>query len=212
MSQFSSPLPFSFEGRELRVLHNDAGDLLFVAKDVAVALGYTSTNTKQLIEHVPTEWKGSNRIATPGGEQTMLTLTEQGLYFFLGRSDKPKALPFQKWLAGDGPLRRAFRTGRGFAAFRGYAFRGSAARQRKHAQDVPPHPASDGRHPARQDAGGTGAAGGGAVRQALRHGGDPEGQGRGQRPLPALGQGAPHPFRQPRAGQEALHRLCAVVL
>lgn len=112
----------------------------------------------------------------------------------------------------DGPLCRAFRTGRGFVAFRGYAFRGSAARQREHAQDVPPHPASDGRDPARQDAGGTGAAGGGAVRQTLRHGGDPEGQGRGQRPLPALGQGAPHPFRQPRAGQEALHRLRAVVL
>lgn len=30
----------------------------------------------------------------------MLTLTEQGLYFFLGRSDKQKALPFQKWIAG----------------------------------------------------------------------------------------------------------------
>ena len=41
---------------------------------------------------------------------------------------------------------------------------------------------------------------------------DTEGQGRGQRPLPALGQGAPHSFRQPRAGQEALHRLRAVVL
>ena len=26
---------------------------------------------------------------------------EQGLYFFLARSDKPMALPFQKWLAGD---------------------------------------------------------------------------------------------------------------
>ena len=31
----------------------------------------------------------------------MLTLTEQGLYFFMGRSDKPKALPFQKWVYGD---------------------------------------------------------------------------------------------------------------
>lgn len=45
--------------------------------------------------------EGSNRIATPGGEQEMLTLSEQGLYFFLGRSDKPRALPFQKWLAGE---------------------------------------------------------------------------------------------------------------
>ena len=31
----------------------------------------------------------------------MLCLTEQGLYFFLGRSDKPKALPFQVWIAGE---------------------------------------------------------------------------------------------------------------
>lgn len=31
----------------------------------------------------------------------MLTLSESGLYFFLARSDKPTALPFQKWLAGD---------------------------------------------------------------------------------------------------------------
>ena len=38
---------------------------------------------------------------TLGGEQDMLILTEQGLYFFLCRSDKPTARPFQKWLAGE---------------------------------------------------------------------------------------------------------------
>jgi prophage antirepressor-like protein len=47
------------------------------------------------------EWKGSNPIATPGGNQNMLCLSEPGLYFFLGRSDKPLALPFQKWMAGE---------------------------------------------------------------------------------------------------------------
>jgi hypothetical protein len=31
----------------------------------------------------------------------MLCLSEQGLYFFLSRSDKPAALPFQKWIAGE---------------------------------------------------------------------------------------------------------------
>jgi len=31
----------------------------------------------------------------------MLCFSEQGLYFFLGRSDKDAALPFQKWVAGD---------------------------------------------------------------------------------------------------------------
>ena len=171
MTQFSSLLPFSFEGRSLRVLREAAGEPLFVAKDVALALEYAWKGVST-VSHIPEEWRGVYSVQTPSGTQDMLCLTEQGLYFFLGRSDKPKALPFQKWLAGgsapgdpqDGPLRRAFRTGRGFAAFRGYAFRGSAARQREHAQDVPPHPASDGRDPARQDAGGTGAAGG-AIRR-----------------------------------------------
>jgi prophage antirepressor-like protein len=58
-----------------------------VAKDVAERLGYTwDTN---LIKHIPDEWKGANRIRTPGGTQEMWVLTEQGLYFFLARSDKP---------------------------------------------------------------------------------------------------------------------------
>ena len=54
-----------------------------------------------IFQAVPEEWKGSNPITTLGGEQEMLIISEQGLYFFLGRSDKPVALPFQKWLAGD---------------------------------------------------------------------------------------------------------------
>ena len=31
----------------------------------------------------------------------MLCLSEQGLYFFLGRSDKPRALPYQMYISGD---------------------------------------------------------------------------------------------------------------
>lgn len=80
-------------------------------------LGYADSSLEtigRLFQNVPAEWKGRKRIpvpeewkmvrsvlTTPGGTQSMLTLTEQGLYFFLGRSDKPAALPFQKWLAGE---------------------------------------------------------------------------------------------------------------
>ena len=31
----------------------------------------------------------------------MLCVSEQGLYFFIARSDKPKAIPFQKKIAGE---------------------------------------------------------------------------------------------------------------
>lgn len=80
------------------------GGLWFVAKDVAEALEYSEASINQvnnLCATVPEIWKGHKRIMTPGGEQEMLCLTEQGLYFFLGRSDKKKALPYQMWIAGD---------------------------------------------------------------------------------------------------------------
>ena len=97
----SSLTPFSFDSREIRVL-TIAGDPWFVAKDVAEALEYSgSSNPARLFASVPDEWKGVNPIHTLGGIQEMLTLSEPGLYFFLGRSDKPKALPFQKWAAGE---------------------------------------------------------------------------------------------------------------
>ena len=92
---------FFFRGDEVRVVLDENGEPLFVAKDVAQSLGYSSTNMVTIFQSVPNEWKGSNRIATLGGEQDMLILTEQGLYFFLCRSDKPTARPFQKWLAGE---------------------------------------------------------------------------------------------------------------
>lgn len=99
----SHMIPFFFQSRsEIRVHIDEGGNLWFVAKDVSTALGYPETsNAARLFSHIPDEWKGVNPIHTLGGEQRVTTLSEQGLYFFLARSDKPKALPFQKWLAGE---------------------------------------------------------------------------------------------------------------
>lgn len=86
---------------QVRVVEKD-GEPWFVAKDVLRALGYAEDyNPSRALQAVPEEWKGVQRMHTLGGTQDMLTLSEQGLYFFLGRSDKPKALPYQKWLAGE---------------------------------------------------------------------------------------------------------------
>ena len=93
---------FNFEKREIRTIVEN-GDPWFVAKDVAAALSYpesTINNIVAAIRHVPEEWKGRYPIPTLGGIQEMLCLAEQGLYFYLGRSDKPAALPFQKLVAG----------------------------------------------------------------------------------------------------------------
>lgn len=91
---------FTFGPTPVRVVFSQSGDPLWVAKDVAEALGYVWNGTSR-IEHVPAEWRGVTSVVTPSGAQDMAVLSEQGLYYFLARSDKPAALPFQKWVAGD---------------------------------------------------------------------------------------------------------------
>ena len=93
---------FTKDNFTARTFTDDNGTIWFVAKDIAQALDYSdASNPARLFANVPEIWKGVKPIHTPGGEQEMLCITEQGLYFFLGRSDKPKALPYQMWIAGD---------------------------------------------------------------------------------------------------------------
>ena len=91
----------------IRTMMQD-GQPWFVAKDVAKALGYSESSLNQrknLIQAVPEEWKTLKPFVfeqdTPPQPRVIHMLSEQGLYFFLGRSDKPAALPFQKWVAGE---------------------------------------------------------------------------------------------------------------
>ena len=96
---------YSNETFSVRTTKDEDGTVWFVGKDIAEALEYPENSIKQLnnlFSSVPTQWKGHKRIMTVNrGAQEMLCLTEQGVYFFLGRSDKPKALPYQMWIAGD---------------------------------------------------------------------------------------------------------------
>lgn len=115
----SNIIPFAFDAALVRVVLDDAGEPWFVAKDVALALGYQWNGFKN-IQHVPEDWRRVESVSTlRRGEQESWFLSEQGLYFFLGRSDKAGALPFQKWLAGE-VLPGIRKTG-------GYTLRGAAS-------------------------------------------------------------------------------------
>lgn len=101
-----------FEGRDGRVLIEN-GQPHFVARDVARWLEYPETSIEQinnLTAKVPGEWIDHKQIMGKAGKRKALTLTEQGFYFFVIRSDKPKALPLQKFVAGE-VLPSIFRTG-----------------------------------------------------------------------------------------------------
>lgn len=100
---------FSNDEFSVRTLQDPDGTLWFVAKDIGEALDYSQASLSQvnnLFANVPNIWSDHKRImvrSENGVEQLreMLCLTEQGVYFFLGRSDKPKALPYQMWIAGE---------------------------------------------------------------------------------------------------------------
>lgn len=111
----SNLVPFMFGENHVRARVDENGNPWFVAKDVARALEYPEASMNsmlRLVQNVPEEWRTLNPIqGLNGTEREGWFLSESGLYFFLGRSDKPKALPFQKWLAGE-VLPALRRTGR----------------------------------------------------------------------------------------------------
>ena len=72
------------------------GELHFVAKDVAAAIGQ-QWHAREA-SHVPREWQGIYSLETDAGPREVITLSEEGLYFFIARSSKPDALPLQKWI------------------------------------------------------------------------------------------------------------------
>lgn len=70
---------FRFEEHEVRTHIDEKGELWFVAKDVAEILEYKAWDSN-LVGHIPVEWKGAKRIRTLGGAQSMLAVSEFGLY------------------------------------------------------------------------------------------------------------------------------------
>lgn len=69
--------PFEFEGNKVRALA-DGDDVMFVASDIAKILGYR--DAEKLTRTLDDEEKGTRRIGTPGGSQTMTVISEPGLY------------------------------------------------------------------------------------------------------------------------------------
>lgn len=103
-SNLPAVINLNYNGFTIRHVKDNDGKIWFVAKDIARKLNYSDASIAQsnnLFGAVPEVWKGHKRIMTPGGEQDMLCVTENGAYFFLARSDKPGALEFQMWLAGE---------------------------------------------------------------------------------------------------------------
>ena len=84
---------------------------LFLAKDVAIWI--ENKNVSQMLRTVDEDEKGIYNVYTPGGNQEMWFLTEDGLYEVLMQSRKPIAKAFKKEVK---KILKALRTGKAVLA------------------------------------------------------------------------------------------------
>jgi anti-repressor protein len=93
----SSVIPFQFGMEAVRVVMID-NEPFFVARDVAVTLGYKEPGLA-----VRTHCKGGVKrtIPTTGGAQDMTLIPERDVYRLVMRSKLPSAERFEEWVVGE---------------------------------------------------------------------------------------------------------------
>lgn len=89
---------FTFGTQRVRTVLEDDG-IKFVAVDVCNALGLV--NNREAVAGLDDDEKGVGIADTLGGKQTMVVITESGLYSLVLRSRRPEAKAFKKWVTAE---------------------------------------------------------------------------------------------------------------
>jgi prophage antirepressor-like protein len=105
----SSPVPFAYEGRQIRVITDAQGESWFVATDLCSCLGIR--NPSDALSRLEEDEKGLGLTDTLGGQQSLTTVNESGLYSLILSSRKPEAKRFKRWVTHE-VLPAIRRTGR----------------------------------------------------------------------------------------------------
>ncbi len=99
---------FAFDEHLVRVVDRE-GEPWFVGKDICKVLDISKHH--QALESLDGDERGTSIVGTPSGDQTMIVVSEAGVYRLVFRSRKPEAERFKRWLAHD-VLPAIRRTGR----------------------------------------------------------------------------------------------------
>lgn len=76
------------------------GEPYFVAKDIAIALGYSDTSDA-IKRHVEEEDKLTRCFTDSGQNRNMIIINESGLYSLILSSKLPSAKEFKRWITSD---------------------------------------------------------------------------------------------------------------
>lgn len=96
----SDLIPFVFENYAVRVVTDDAGEPLFVAKDVATALGYTNPSDA-LKSHCRGVAESYPIVDALGRPQEARVIREPDLYRLIFKSTLPSAQSFERLVVED---------------------------------------------------------------------------------------------------------------
>lgn len=92
-------IEFQFQNHQIRSVIDEQGNPWFVAKDVFAALDLDWSGKS--LAPIPDQWKGMGKFPTPGGEQEFIIINEPAVYVIAFRSNKPNAILFTEWVAGE---------------------------------------------------------------------------------------------------------------
>jgi prophage antirepressor-like protein len=85
---------------EVRTVKLPEGQVGFVGKDVATALGYAKAD-KAINQHVETDDRLRYQIGTSGQKREMIIINESGLYSLILSSKLPQAKQFKHWITNE---------------------------------------------------------------------------------------------------------------
>ena len=97
MSKHPAVIPFSFESQQLRTMIDEDGSTLFVATDVAAALGYKCPNDA-INRHCQGTAKHRTLIDANGRAKDVRVIHEPDLYRMMIGSKLPSAKKFERWV------------------------------------------------------------------------------------------------------------------
>jgi prophage antirepressor-like protein len=92
-------IPFQYEAREVRVVQDQDGTPWWVVKDICDVLEHSDPS--MAVRGLDEDEKGTRKVCTPGGDTSVLVISESGLYTLIIRSNKPQAKPFRKWVTAE---------------------------------------------------------------------------------------------------------------
>lgn len=91
--------PFHYGDERLRAYEDEKGTAWFIATDVARILGHR--DAANALRGVDEDEKGTTIVSTPGGEQSLSTVSEAGLVTVLMRARVEAARPFRRWITHE---------------------------------------------------------------------------------------------------------------